>query len=556
MDELSRVLSSNGTAKHKGLYRKALGQFYTHELVALQMIDALIARLPVVEGRPVQVVEPFAGDGRLVEKFIELMALRANLRSLSWQFHLWEVQEEAAAMAAKAVSGAIARAGINATISTFVGDTFQFAPKHYEAFDICITNPPWEVLRPDSRDLEELPKEEASAYLELIRQRSHELAKAFPQSVPTRRFAGWGINLARCGVELSLNLLRRGGICAIVSPSSLLGDQVSSPLRKWLFERHNVHEVTYYVPEARLFDLVDQASITLVASKGAPTVRSPQVSTVDAARHRESHQISDSAWKSLQESGYVFPLQFGLPLLEVLGEIRHLPRFRDLEGSGPEDLWAGRELDETGHQRYMSPFGKYAFLKGRMVSRYQVLAAKDTFVAPTGPSIPASANYYRVAWRDVTRLSQKRRMQAAIIPPGVVTGNSLHVAHFRDSSLVRLRALLGVMNSLVFEAQARMNLSTSHMSLGAIRRVRVPALRDPNLVRYLSDIVADVERGRKDSETVLEVRVAQLYGFSREQFLRIVSEFPQPVLPSEHLDAESLWKLPPAFDSVVKARRF
>jgi Alw26I/Eco31I/Esp3I family type II restriction m6 adenine DNA methyltransferase len=525
MKELKRVLEVDNSEQRKNLYRRALGRFYTHDLVAGHMIDSLLACVPEAPGQPLRVVEPFAGDGRLIARLLEASDRRPDLRTRQWIFHLWDCDEKTLPKAESTVYDAIANAGVDAEVNTLLGDVFDIARDYLGRFHLCVTNPPWEVLKPDARELRTLPEEQAKAYKEFLQRRSKELAALYPHSIPSRRFAGWGMNLARCGVELSLRLVAEGGVCAVVSPASLLGDQVSEPLREWVFESFHVSDVAYYVPEARLYDAVDQASITMVAIK-APPMEYPPTLTIYDRRHRTRRQVlSANEWRALKEEGYTFPLQFGLPLLDSVSRLRHLPRFGELEGEEADSLWAGRELDETGHKRYLADEGSYAFLKGRMLKRFGLVERPTQYVHPDGPSIPRSADFHRVAWRDVSRLSQKRRMHAAIIPPGVVTGNSLHVTYYRDDDLTRLRALLGVMNSLVFEAQARMNLSTSHLSLGAVRKVRVPPLEQQAFVKRLADLVARVEDGIEDAEVELEVEVAKLYGLTLEEFQRVAAEF-------------------------------
>src|SRR5258708_20792307 len=149
-------------------------------------------------------------------------------------------------------------------------------------------------------------------------------------------------------------------------------------------------------------------------------------------------------------------------LFRVLSSFQHLPTFHSMETSGLAGLWAGGEIEETGYESFLDSRGSYRFVKGKMVRRFWVEDLPSQYVSVDGPPIPRSADHFRVAWRDVSRPSQKRRIHAAIIPPKHVTGNSLSVAYFKDDDLQRLKALLAVVNSLVFEAQVRGKLATGH----------------------------------------------------------------------------------------------
>jgi len=123
---------------------------------------------------------------------------------------------------------------------------------------VLLTNPPWEALKPDRRELKQLTPEARAAYVAALRSYDEQLARLLPQSQPDKKFSGWGTNLSRCGLEFSIRLLRPNGWCGIILPSSLFSDQVSVRLRRWLFHETSLRRLSAYPAEARLFGGVDQ----------------------------------------------------------------------------------------------------------------------------------------------------------------------------------------------------------------------------------------------------------------------------------------------------------
>ena len=77
------------------------------------------------------------------------------------------------------------------------------------------------------------------------------------------------------------------------------------------------------------------------------------------------------------------------------------------------------------------------------------------------------------------------------------------------------------MNSIVFEFQARGQLVSNHVSAGVIKQLRIPVQMDDE---RLQELVCNNMKTNK-LEWEIEIRVAQLYGISREQFLNIISRF-------------------------------
>ena len=109
-----------------------------------------------------------------------------------------------------------------------------------------------------------------------------------------------------------------------------------------------------------------------------------------------------------------------------------------------------------------------------MISCYRLSDSEKWYYDETKAPIPPSALGEKVVWRDVSRVSQKKRVKATLLGPGYVAGNSLGVATCSDPK--RLRALLGVMNSSIFEFMARTVLTTNHVSAGMLKRVPYPNL--------------------------------------------------------------------------------
>lgn len=507
------------------LLKRVTGCFYTHDLIARHLAEAISRIIHSWSNGVIKVVEPFCGDGRLVIKLLEAASKHDRLNRLSWNIELWDIDANSVKAAERNISQAATALGIKTHIKGVTGNTFLLAPEYFGEFNVCITNPPWEVLKPDRRELVNLNEEETIKYIKLLKEQDRAVSNLYLLSKPLRKFSGWGTNLARSGVELSLRLLSPDGVCGIVSPASLLADQMSERLRHWIFREHKINDIAYYAAEARLFDKVDQPSITLVATATLPDEEVPTLSIYNRSLEKTSIVIPLNDWKGLDENGYILPLQFGLSLIHMQNKWKHFPRMRDLEKGNSSGLWAGRELDETGRQRFLADTGEHLFIKGRMISRFGIAEAPTEYVAKNGPKIPASAKFHRIAWRDVARPNQKRRVHATIIPPGWVSGNSLNVAYFRDNDLNRLKALLAIINSLVFEAQVRTYLATGHISLGAVRQVRVPPLSDPKVINRLSMLVERCLVNDPSSLIAIEVEVAQLYGMTKEDFSLLLSSF-------------------------------
>ena len=508
---------------------KATGRYYTHAAVADQMSSTAIQSWTreIEPQDEMRLIDPFAGDGRLAVEFIRSWT-HLERPEVKWSVTLWDLNQEGLADADANLADLRDEMGLDLSWSVTAGDTFHLATAAAQAFDIVISNPPWELLKPDRRELELLPADLAGSYVDAMREYDDFLTQAYPAAQPTKKFAGWGTNLSRVGFDVCRAILAKDGIMAIVMPASFMADDMSLVLRREVLEQSSIHEIAYFPAEAKLYGSADVSTITMVLEPKSSSVVAPMLTRFDKELSVCSRQRTQLSRSFLEEAGFVVPVSVGGDSIAVLERLTaDLPAWSELEGSGMSSLWAGREVDETGSRNWLSPDADGPlFIKGGMIDRFTMRGPASERIGKKEWTTPASVGFTRIAWRDVSRPSQKRRVIATLIPPGIVAGNSLGVAYFRDDDQAALRSLLGIMSSLVFEFQLRSRLATGHVSLSSLRKVRVPKRTQLDALTSISNEVGFLLSNPQRSKARLEALVArEAYGLDSDELTSVMGTF-------------------------------
>lgn len=512
------------------LFKRASGRYYTGEIVgrrlASEVAQAFHSAYPSV--RKISAADPFGGDGRLIVWLMDAWA-ELSLPKVHWDITLWDVNDVGFDEAEARLNEASTRNKQRLRINLHVGDAFAKALDARGHFDVVITNPPWELLKPDRRELEVLGASSRKQYIAKMRSYDDWLSTHFPLSQPRRKFAGWGTNLSRVGMEATLSIAKKGGIIGVVLPASFLADDQTATLREHLLTEHTLLSASYYPAEAKLYESADTASIALSLLAGG----APSQSLMIATHSLETGELESSTvaleMEALSKIDFVLPISFGSKALAIInGLSQRFPSWRDLETSKTDGLWAGRELDETRISEFLRPSiqSELLFVKGRMIGRYATLEHPQLAIHKPNWAPPSSTQARRIAWRDVSRPSQKRRMLATLIDPGHVAGNSLGVAYFKDHAEAPLLALLGVMNSTCFEFQLRAHLATGHVSLSSLRKVAVPSAQQLRGASALASLVeAAIEASDSDAIHVDAYVARFIYAITEDEYKIILDGF-------------------------------
>lgn len=504
------------------------GKFYTPHKLARAMPKSADKSF-----QPKTICDPFCGDGRLVVAWIKHLDEISALDRLQ-KVSLWDLNADAVETARSQVFIELEQRQANwVEIETQVGDAFVADLSNQ--FDLVVTNPPWEQLKPDSRDR----VSKSAQYRKEIRYYSMVLTERFPSAASSRKrsIGGYTVNLARAGALLAAKLTKRSGVLQIILPSTIWGDQVSTEFRDDFLTMIDTQELDFYPAEAKLFVGVDQ-SVVSVTGRAGGTTREFKI-----RRFNPDLSVSDERMHSIISSKDPLPLSVGGKENKIIERLREdHPPVSWLENDLRFGLRLGRELDETRISEFFVENGEgIPFLKGRNIERFEMKLENVPLIDPTKKRIPQSTKERRVVWRDVSRPSQKRRIHACIIPEDIVTGNSLGVARFTSPLPNLLETWLAVLNSFVFEAQIRATLATNHVSQGAIKRCTVPfqIFEDEGLRAFFA---MHSKRPHSNSEVYMEVAVAKAYNLDKSEFQILLNTFDKlSARERDNLLSEEVW---------------
>lgn len=410
-------------------------------------------------------------------------------------------------------------------------------------FDAIITNPPWEIFKPNAKEffedfselvtkkkmtIKEFEKEQANllkdadiraAWLKYQSEYPH--VSAFYRSAPQYRNqisivdgkkAGSDTNLYKLFTEQCFNLLRPGGYCGIVIPSGIYTDLGTKQLREMLFGETRVTGLFCIENSKEVFEGVHRSFKFLVLSyeKGGETQHFPaafmrhDVAELERFPQEGAIDISIELVRRLSPDS-LSVMEFKTPLdVQIAQRMLKFP----LLGERKEGVWNvsfTREFDMTndsGIFKTEPAKGRLPLYEGKMIwqfdhhyaePRYWVIE-KDARLAVLGKEddIGQVLDYQtcRLGLRAVSGSVNERTLVATVIPPNVFCGNSLLVTKNGGMKGSCCLLLVSFLDSFVIDAFLRQRVS-QNINMFYLYQLPVPRLNEKDVtVRPIAERVA------------------------------------------------------------------
>lgn len=397
-------------------------------------------------------------------------------------------------------------------------------------FDAVIGNPPWEVLRADGEE----PTGRGTA--------RRSLANFLRGSGAYPGAARGHINLYLPFLERALAIGKPGARIGLVLPWGFASDDGAETLRRRLIGSGALDTIIGLENSQGLFPVHRGVRFALVVA-GSGTggdVRARfgvrRGSEVVAIPARD-HEAPDAVPLRLDREtlGAVGGRSLRLPDVRQAADLTFLTRLGRTwpRLSSPACLGAtfGRDLNASDDRGSLGAVG-LSVLEGKHIAPF--LCRPDPAGMRIRPSEAARLipdrrfERERLAYRDVSGVTNRQTLIAAVLPAGIVTTHTLYCLRSPLASVVQ-HYLCGVFNSFVLNAVVRI-LMGSHLTTGLVEDLPVP----PWVASWLQRRIAALARrlaegdgpGARPLRVELESAVARLYDVSATELERILRSFP------------------------------
>ncbi len=402
-------------------------------------------------------------------------------------------------------------------------------------FDAIITNPPWEIFKPQAKEffsehsdlvtknkmtIKEFEKEQTKLMKNAeIRDAWIEYQSRFPHvsqyfrssqqyknqiAVINGKKAGTDINLYKLFVEQCFNLLRSGGECGIVIPSGIYTDLGTKQLREMFFNETEVTGLFCFENRKDIFEGVDCRFkfVVLTYKKGGRTEKFPaafmrhEVSElerfpkegaidipIDLIRRTSPDSLSVMELKNDMDIAIVekilkFPLLrekidgvWNLVLCNEFHMTNDSHLFKIEKGNGRLPLYEGKMIHQFSHV-----WGDAKYWVNEKEARKELLGKNNKDIGQL-----LEYQKYRLAFREIASNTNERGMISAILPKNVFANHKLMLSSSKtDISNTCLLYVCAALNSFTFDFVVRQRTTTT-ISMFTFYQLALPRLteKDP-----------------------------------------------------------------------------
>ncbi len=359
------------------------------------------------------------------------------------------------------------------------------SPKLRPGFDAVIGNPPWEVLRQESRTIPGMDSRYPFPESSVTREETLAFIRESGQFPSCDR---GHLNLYQPFVDRSLSIARPGGRVGLVLPWGFASDDGARSLRARVFQHGGADTIVGLDNASGIFPIHRGLRfVAVVASPGSPPREIRARFGV-----REAADIEELPDEDEPGDRSMFPVRLSAETIRLVGgaplRIPDARRPADLEwlirisrafpALGAKAGWSaefGRELNATEDR---SSFGAAGLpvIDGKHLTPFvvDVTASSRAILDSRARHLLPDARFTktRLAYRDVSGAGNRFTLIAAMVPAGVVTTHTLFCLR-TPLPVIQQQFLCGLFNSATLNAVIRM-LMGGHVTTSLVEGLPIP----------------------------------------------------------------------------------
>ena len=464
----------------------------------------------------------------------ELLRDQFDALGVKYEQATWDATKQALG---KPKKRRIERADIDAETPLHWGYVFDEIMQKRGGFDIVLTNPPWEVFKPQAKEffaehsdlvtknkmtIKEFEKEQGKLLKnKAVREAWLAYESRFPHMsawfrvAPEYRFqsaivsgkkTGSDMNLYKLFTERCFALLRDGGHCGIVIPSNLYKDLGATGLRTMLFDHTQVESIVSLSNEKFIFEEVHHSFGLLFLNfvKGGKTEKlratfriNPREAIKASDFESFVHDVSNFVEVSAKlisamnaETRSVLEFRSSADVAIVNKMLRFPPLGAKLDGVWNLKLANEFHMTNDSHVfKTESSKDRLPLFTGRMFNQFELTAEHSGYwideqdgrrvLLGRTPDTGQSLDYQGYRWlhRRIARSSDSRTLISTIAPPMVFTEVNSTTLKVIDSGINVIEQCYwcGLANSMVLDWLLRQSVSST-LNMFYIYQLPVPRL--------------------------------------------------------------------------------
>ncbi|MEG3867547.1 Eco57I restriction-modification methylase domain-containing protein [Microcoleus sp. Z1_B2] len=461
-------------------------------------------------------------------------------------FKQLKIKFEQAQISGKPIKRTLTLADIEALKPFHWGYEFDEILHQRGGFDAIITNPPWEIFKPNAReffvqhnelakkskmDIKTFEKEQnkilqnpeiAETWLKYLSEFPHVSAyyRSAEQyknqiSIVNGKKSGTDINFYKLFLEQCFNLLRPNGECGIIIPSGVYTDLGTKQLREMLFVETEIDALFGLSNERFIFEGVDHrfkfCLLTFEKGKSTESFQAAfRINPREAIRVDKLDTFLNNQDECIEISVNLIrrlsPDSLSVMEFKNEGDIRIAEKMlqfpllgEQIEGKWNLRLTAEFHMTNDSHLFKQEPGkGKLPLYEGKMIHQFTHLYAEPRYwvdeaearkalLGRNGVDNGQKLDYqcYRFAYRAIASSTNARSLIGTILPKNVVCGHSLNISSPIKNNKYML-FICAALNSLCFDFTLRQKVS-SNLTMFFIYQTPVPRLTSGD--KYFTDIV-------------------------------------------------------------------